>query len=155
VHYQSAQCEEAGLQGGQIVIKKTTATPAENDPNAYVIVYGNPANVYYTMGSMDGYTVNMQVDTGASMVTVPADFAQKIGLRCEAPMTTNTGNGIALGCKSTVRSLKIGSIMLSNVEVLMLPNVYSVLLGQTALKRLKVEQSNNQIRLSVIGGVTR
>ena len=154
VHYQATKCE-AGLQGDQMVIRKTSDAPVDNDPNASVIVYNNSRNSYFTMGSIEGYTVNMLVDTGAFMVTLPAAFAQKIGVRCEAAVMAGTGNGAVQGCKSTVRSIKMGSIALSNVEVLILPNVNSVLLGQSALKRLKVEQSNDQIRLSVIGGVTK
>ena len=119
------------------------------------LVYNNSRNGYYTMGSVEGYTVNMLIDTGAYSVTLPAAFAQKIGVRCGEAVTAGTGNGFTQGCKSTVRSVKIGSISLSNVEALILPNVSAVLLGQSALKRLKVEQSNDQIKLSVIGGVTK
>jgi len=154
MHYQATKCE-AGLQGDKMVIKKTSDASVDNDPNASVIVYNNSKNSYFTMGSIEGYTVNMLVDTGAFMLTLPAAFAQKIGVRCGAAVMTVTGNGTVQGCKSTVRSIKIGSIALSNVEVLILPNVNAVLLGQSALKRLKVEQSNDQIRLSVIGGVTK
>ena len=154
VHYQATRCE-AGQQGDQLVIRKTSDDPVDNDPNASVIVYNNSRNSYYTMGSINGYPVNMLVDTGAFMVTLPAAFASKIGARCWGAVVAGTGNGAALGCRSTVRSIRVGNITLNNVEVLILPNVNAVLLGQSALKRLKVEQSNDQIRLSVIGGVTK
>jgi aspartyl protease family protein len=154
MHYQATKCE-AGQQGDQLVFKKTFDAPVANDPNASVIVYNDSRNSYFTMGSIEGYTVNMLVDTGAFMVTLPAAFAQKIGVRCGTAVIAGTGNGAVQGCTSTVRSIKIGSIALSNVEVLILPNANAVLLGQSALKRLRVEQSNDQIRLSVIGGVTK
>lgn len=154
MHYQATKCE-MGQQGDQLVIRKTSETPDTNDPNASVIVYNNSKNGYFTMGSIEGYAVNMLVDTGAFAVVLPAQFAQKIGVRCGAAVMAGTGNGVVQGCKSTVRSIKIGSITLSNVEVVIIPNTSVVMLGQTALKRLKVEQSNDQIRLSVIGGVTK
>jgi predicted aspartyl protease len=59
-------------------------------------------------------------------------------------------------CTGIVDSLQIGGITLSNVEAVVMPDMNDVaLLGQTALRRLNVEQANGQIRLSVIQGVTK
>lgn len=156
MHYQATKCE-AGQQGDQLVTKQTTDTLAvSNDPAAFVIVYRDPTNQYILTGTIDGYPTPMLVDTGAFMVSIPPSLAQKIGAKCESSGTVNTAGGISAVCTSRVHSIKLGSITLTNVEIMIMPDLKTeVLLGQSALNRLKVEQANGEIRLSVIEGVTK
>lgn len=156
MHYQASKCE-AGQQGNQLVIKQATGAPAaSNDPAAFVTVYRDPANKYLLMGTIDGYPTPMLVDTGAFMVSISPSLAQKIGAKCESPVTVNTAGGTSAVCTSRVHLIKLGSITLTDVEIIIMPDLKTeVLLGQSALKRLKVEQVNGEIRLSVIEGVTK
>lgn len=156
VHYQASRCE-TGQQGDQLVIKQPTETPAaSNDPAAFIIVYRDPANKYLLMGTIDGYPTPMLVDTGAAMVSISPSLAQKIGAKCESSVTVNTAAGTSEACTSRVHLIKLGNITLTNVEIIIMPDIKTeVLLGQSALKRLKVEQAKGEIRLSVIEGVTK
>ena len=156
VHYQATRCE-AGQLEEQLVTKPPTAEPpAANDPAAYVIVYRDPNNQYLLMGTIDGYPTPMLIDTGAFLVSIPPSLAQKIGAKCESSGIVNTAGGTSAMCRSRVHSIKLGSITLTDVEIMIMPDLKTeVLLGQSALKRLKVEQAKGEIRLSVIEGVTK
>lgn len=155
VHYQDKACEQEN-EISHKDINAVEAGDASNDSAKPVIAYPDAGGTYRVNGSINGYAINMQVDTGAYSVVVREDIAQKIGLRCGASVAASTGNGTATGCKTQATTIQIGGITLRYVDMLILPNIpVEALLGQTALKRLKVEQSNDQIRMSVIQGVTK
>jgi hypothetical protein len=83
-----------------------------------------------------------------------AFIAYKIGLTCHGTSYSNTANGKVQICTALIDTLQIGGITLTNVEASVMPDMTDVvLLGQSALRRLKVEQANDQIRLSVMLGV--
>jgi aspartyl protease family protein len=172
MRYQSTKCESVP-QGNQLVIKQPSKNPdsqsplvlppsikpaTSTKPSTSVIVNKNSNNNYPTTGSIEGTNVNLLVDPGAYEVVLPAGLAQQIGVKCGVTIFTGTagdGKGVTQGCKSIVHAVKIGNITLANVEVVILPNVSDVVVGQVALSRLKVEQADGQIRLSAIEGVTK
>jgi aspartyl protease family protein len=117
---------------------------------AYVVVLANQYNAYQLPGLINDVPVQMIVDTGASLVALPIKIAEKLKVGCGAKVPLHTANGMTLACTGMVRSLQIGNLQLHNIEVMILPNDASslVLLGGSALKRLKVVQLNGEMRLS-------
>jgi clan AA aspartic protease (TIGR02281 family) len=151
VHYQDKACEEENE-----ISHKTIDSVEAGSSSGTAIAYPDAGGTYRVNGSINGYPLNMQVDTGAFSVVVREDIAQKIGLSCGASASAATGNGTATGCKTQATTLQIGGITLKYVDMLILPNIpVEAILGQSALKRLKVEQSNGQIRMSVAEGATK
>jgi clan AA aspartic protease (TIGR02281 family) len=157
VSYQSSACV-ASKEVSQKPLKYTAqdAMVGVNDPTASVTVYPQSNGAYYTMASINGYPTQIMIDTGASTVAIPVALANRMGLKCGAIVVTNGSAGDSTGCWTRIDTLKIGAITLTHVDAILLPNLTSgPLLGQTALKRLKVEQAADVIKLGVLVGRTR
>lgn len=108
------------------------------------------------MATANGYAISVMVDTGASLVSFPERLAEQVGLTCHGMIYTNTANGRVQVCTAVLDTLQIGNITLTDVDVAVMPDLSNVvLLGQSALKRLRVEQANDQITLSAIAGKTK
>jgi aspartyl protease family protein len=155
LHYQSTKCaqaEEVSSWGARSssTVQVVEGGEAGEAGAAFVVVRKNAFNAYWLRGSISGTSVAMVVDTGASFVSIPFLLAKQLGLRCYSQVAMSTANGITQNCKSVVRSVQIGPMVLPDVEVVIMNNLNVVLLGQSALGRLKVEQSNGEIRLSTL-----
>lgn len=128
----------------------TAATKPANQAGAFVVVLANQYNAYRLPGLINDIPVELIVDTGASLVSIPMKVAEKLKVGCASKVPLHTANGTTLACTGMVRSLQIGSLLLNNIDVLVLPNDESslVLLGGSALKHLKVVQLKGEMRLS-------
>lgn len=144
MHYQNTRC----LQSDEVshwAPREFTAIPYK--PAALVIAIDR-SMAYRVNGEIEGATVSMQVDTGAAMVSIPAALADKLKLVRGQPQQFSTANGLTMGYKTVIRTLKIGDFTLKDVDAAIMTNLPSgVLLGQTALGRLKVEQSKGELRI--------
>ncbi len=155
LHYQSTKCAQAEEVSSWGARSSSTVQVVEGEAGgesgtAFVVVRKNAFNAYWLRGSINGTSVAMVVDTGASFVSIPFPLAKQLGLRCYSQVAMSTANGITQNCKSVVRSVQIGSMVMPDVEVVIMNYLNVVLLGQSALGRLKVEQSNGEIRLSTL-----
>lgn len=97
---------------------------------------------YLTEARLNGRTVTMLVDTGASHIVLPEDVARRIGIFLQPSdfkRPVQTANGIAKTATATLRELRLGPIRLKNVEILVLEDglLAVPLLGMSALGRLK------------------
>ena len=145
VHYQSTRCLQAA-EVSHWAPKEFTSVPYK--PAALVIAIDNTL-AYRVNGEVEGVAVNMQVDTGASMVAIPATLAKRLKLEVGQAHQFNTANGPTTGYRTTLRTLKVGDFMLHDVDAVVMNNLPGiVLLGQTALSRLKVEQAKGELRIS-------
>ena len=92
--------------------------------------------------SIDNFRVQMLVDTGASLVALTARDANALGLRPspgDYRMTLNTANGTVKGARVTLREVRLGSILVRNVEAVVLPEgaLSMSLLGTSFLAKLR------------------
>lgn len=155
LHYQSTKCaqaEEVSSWGARssATVQVVEGGEAGESGAAFVVVRKNAFNAYWLRGSVNGISVPMVVDTGASFVAIPLPLARQLGLRCYSQVAMSTANGITQNCKSVVRSVQVGPMVLPDVDVVIMDNLNVVLLGQSALGRLKVEQAGGEIRLSTL-----
>jgi aspartyl protease family protein len=155
MHYQSTKCVQADEVSSWGARSSATVKVLEGDAGgeagaAFVVIRKNAFNAYWLRGSINGTSVAMVVDTGASFVSIPLQLAKQLGLRCYSQLALNTANGITQNCKSVVHSVQVGPMVLPDVDVVIMNDLNVVLLGQSALGRLKVEQSNGEIRLSTL-----
>ncbi len=101
---------------------------------------------------IDGVSVRMLVDTGASEVCVSASTARRLGLSSsgERKRVMQTANGLSTAYPTTLRSLSFDGLYMNDVEALILaPEAGEVnLLGESFLKRLtSVEQREGMLIL--------
>jgi aspartyl protease family protein len=97
---------------------------------------------FVVSASVNGNTIDVLVDTGASAVAFSYEDAEHVGLR---PNTLNfdvpvaTANGMAKAARVTLRQIAIDAIRVENVEGLVLPQgaLRGTLLGMSFLSKLR------------------
>lgn len=104
---------------------------------------------FHIDGAIQGAPVNFLIDTGASTVSISRQLATRIGLGCDVSASFRTANGIVEGCSSRVAELEFGSFRIANASVAILPDLASeALLGMNALRKVRMEQQGDTLRLS-------
>jgi aspartyl protease family protein len=142
----------------------TASAPASNKANSVVSatapsgyqeasIVADSGGQYSTDVDIDGQSVRMMVDTGATMVVISAETASRLGLQLANSDYTGrvrTANGVAAVAPVTLREVTIGPIYLGEVKALVAErNAGAVnLLGMSFLKRLaSVEQQSGRLVL--------
>lgn len=120
-----------------------------NDIERKVSIRMSRTHQYHAEGSINGVKVSFVIDTGANSVAVPQSLAQKAGLNLFSETTVETASGQVNGSLTRIKHLKIGPIELINVKAVILPvGADHVLLGMSALKKLKLDQKDNLLTLT-------
>lgn len=146
-HYQSTRCMQTD-EVSHWAPREFTAIPYKP---ASIVIPIDRSLAYRVNGEIEGTTVSMQVDTGASMVSIPQALADKLRLERGQPHQFSTANGITMGYRTVIHKLKVGDFTLTDVDAAVMSNLPGgVLLGQTALGRLKVEQAKGELRISAL-----
>jgi aspartyl protease family protein len=102
----------------------------------------NPQGHYLLNGQINGRTVTLLLDTGATQVAIPRALATRLGLVPGAPMLVVTASGRTTAHSTRLDSLQLGEIRLTDVPALIVPDMPGddVLLGMSALKHLEFTQ---------------
>lgn len=101
---------------------------------------------YLVTGTINNAEVDFLVDTGASSVSIPAVFADKIGLQRGAPIQISTANGISVAYQTRIDSLQIGDLEVRNATAHINPGLSDeVLLGMSVLKHYELVQRDGTL----------
>ncbi len=97
---------------------------------------------YIVHPSVDNYRIKMMVDTGASIVALTAADARALGIKSDAStrkMMLSTANGMVAGFRTTLREIRLGDIVVRNVDAVVLPEraLSMSLLGNSFLSKLQ------------------
>lgn len=104
---------------------------------------------YVVDGTVAGTPVRFMLDTGATITAVSADFAQRARLYSCRPTTSNTANGTTSACLARVAELSFGHFRMTDVDVLILPQMSGeALLGMNVLRHFGIEQRGGAMRIS-------
>ena len=106
---------------------------------------------FLVQGQINGGTTRMLVDTGASYVSLPAADAIRLGIDYKKgrPGYVNTANGVAPVYQVTLNSVKVGDIVLNQVDGLVQENGLSIiLLGMSFLNRTEMRRDGDQMVLT-------
>jgi len=96
---------------------------------------------YLLTGKINGVNVDFLIDTGATTVSIPADFAERIGLRRGTPVTISTANGLSTAYQTRIDSLQMGELEIQNASAHINPGLTSeVLLGMSVLQHYELVQ---------------
>ncbi|MDF1589122.1 MAG: retropepsin-like aspartic protease [Gammaproteobacteria bacterium] len=121
-------------------------------PVAQPVVNIWPTNgMYLTAGSINGYSVNFIVDTGASSIALNADTAKRLGLEyLKAPqIAVKTASKVEIAYQVKLEQVQVGTITLYNVDGLVIdgsePSV--ALLGMSFLGQLDMQRTDNKLQL--------
>ncbi|KFC70926.1 hypothetical protein FG93_02683 [Bosea sp. LC85] len=107
-----------------------------------VTVAADSRGHYMVHPTIDNYRVRMLVDTGASFIALTESDALGLGIRpapSDYKITLRTANGVVRGARVNLREVRLGAIIVRNVEAMVLPaGALSVsLLGTSFLSKLK------------------
>lgn len=130
----------------------------QNNPNAQVSTAGkeeelvlkrNRAGHYLTPGVINGEEVRFMLDTGATVVSVPAHLASRLALRGGASSRALTANGTVIVKNIVIRQLQIGPFHFENVPGHLNPGMQdnTILLGMSVLRHMEFVQRGNTLTL--------
>ena len=142
------------LKMGQAASVVASATPAASDggTNSPVNLYADSAGHFFGKLTINGASLKYVLDTGATTVAMNSGDAKyaKIDYEKGQKVNTSTANGIAEAYLVTLNTLKIGTIVLNNVQAVVIegssPTV--VLLGMTAQNRLDIKRDNSILTMT-------
>lgn len=101
---------------------------------------------YLVTGTINNAKIDFLVDTGATSVSIPATFADKIGLSRGAEFRISTANGISTAFKTRIDSLRIGDLEVRNATAHINPGLsHEVLLGMSVLKNYELIQRGDTL----------
>lgn len=147
----SAQSAGAGVGDFQIFIK--TSTPDTPPPATQFIGEGvmeirqHRDGHFHIAGSVNDFSVNYLIDTGASLTSLSQSTADRAGVTDCKFASFNTAGGTINGCIGRVAQLTIGNYQIQNATVAVMPNMEIDLLGMNVLNHFQISQANGVMRL--------
>lgn len=111
-----------------------------------------PTNgMYLTSGSVNGYTVDFMVDTGASVIAINGETAKRLGLDYLSAnqIGVRTASGVELAYSIELESVQLGDISLENVAAVVIdgPEPQRALLGMSFLNAFDMERKGERLDL--------
>ena len=101
-------------------------------------------------GTINGRATQFLVDTGATMVSMGASDADRLGLNYKAGQRgfSSTANGMAPAWRIKLSSVRLGEVEIFDVDALVSPQPMPfVLLGNSFLTRFQMKRENDQMVL--------
>jgi aspartyl protease family protein len=105
---------------------------------------------FFAQGVINGNQVRMLVDTGASLIALPAADAQRMGIdyRRGSRGTVSTANGVVPVYRVRLDTVRIGDLELNQVDALVQEQGLPIaLLGMSFLNRTEMRRSGEQMTL--------
>jgi aspartyl protease family protein len=102
-------------------------------------------------GQINGASARMMVDTGASLVSLPASDARRMGIDYlqGRVVGTNTANGRGTGYLVRIDRIRIGDLEVFQVDAMVLETGLSIiLLGNSFLNRCDMQRNAQQLTLT-------
>ncbi|MDO8419540.1 MAG: TIGR02281 family clan AA aspartic protease [Rubrivivax sp.] len=117
-----------------------------------IVITAGPGGHFTAGGSVNGRAARFMVDTGATMVSIGRDDAQRLGLDLSGARSalTQTANGPVVVQSLTLGSLRVGEVELNNIQAIVLPTAMPyVLLGNSWIGRFQMRRENDVMRLEL------
>lgn len=145
-----AVIEEAGkrytIRLGEFVASK----PASGGNS--MVLSPDPNGHYSVTGEINGYPVNMLVDTGASLVSIPAPLAQKMGIDYRNKgrrAFSQTAGGTTTVWIVKLDRVRVGEFEFANIDgSINEAGLPVILLGNSILKRLDMKTESGMLTLT-------
>lgn len=146
ITYSATPCA-AGAVVAAYDARRATFTETSNLDS--ISIARNSAGHYVARGVADGQALDFMIDTGATGVALPGDFARDRRIVCESVGISRTAGGDVPVCFVTIKRLNLAGMDFYNVHANIIPTLKGEgLFGQGLLNRLKVTQSGGLMTLS-------
>lgn len=120
------------------------------DGSDKIIMTADVQGHFYTTGNINGTSVRFLVDTGASMISLGATDARRIGLDFNRGQKglSSTANGQVVVSKVQLDTVRIAGVTLHNVDAVIHQNEMPiVLLGMSFLNRMEMQRDGSTMTL--------
>jgi aspartyl protease family protein len=117
-----------------------------------IVLPAGPGGHFMSQGTINGKSVQLMVDTGATSVAISRAEADRIGLSYKdgKRALTGTANGAVPVHLVTLSAVRLGEVTVSNVSAVVLPaDMPYVLLGNSFLGRFQMRRDNDTMRLEL------
>lgn len=115
-------------------------------------LWPNAQGHFLATGAVNGISVRFLVDTGATQVSLNSSEAKRLGINYTAGQKTltATANGVAQTYKVKLDEVRIGDIVLNNVDAMVLAgdNLPIALLGMSFLNRMEMKRDGDKMVLT-------
>jgi len=115
-----------------------------------VVLTASDGGHFFTQGQINGRTVQLVVDTGATAVSMSTVDAQRIGLNYESGARggVSTANGVIPAWRVKLASVRVGDVVVYDVDgIVSAGSMPYVLLGNSFLGRFQMTRTNDQMVL--------
>ncbi len=114
-----------------------------------VVLQRNKYGHYNFTGQINGQRVEFLLDTGATSISIPQTVADRIGLKKLYEVQFYTANGLAKGYATEVNEVRVGEIVMRDLQASINPNVSDeiILMGMNFLKQIEFTQTGDKLIL--------
>ena len=115
-----------------------------------IVLTAGQGGHFVTQGSINGRSTQFVVDTGATMISMGAAEARRLGIAFETGqrMQAHTANGVTSGYRISLGTVRIQDVEVHNVEAAVMPmGMPYILLGNSFLSRFQMKQENGTMTL--------
>jgi aspartyl protease family protein len=121
-------------------------------PGSELVLKRSRDGHYIFPGAINGQPVTFLLDTGATLVSVPAHLAGDLGLQAGAHQRSITANGTVATRATRIDTLAFGPFELRGVRASLNPGMADdqVLLGMSVLKHLEFSQRGDTLILRAL-----
>ncbi|MBC3884440.1 retropepsin-like aspartic protease family protein [Undibacterium griseum] len=119
--------------------------------NSNVVLTAGEGGHFIAPAMINGVSIRMMVDTGASLIALPASEAIRLGLNYKSgrPGRASTAGGIVNTYLIKLDTVKIGEIELHQVDASVIESGLNIpLLGMSFLNRMEMRRSGDQMTLT-------
>ena len=131
-------------------VGQNVASQSSGSGPATVVLTADAAGHFLARGSINGTSVRFLVDTGASMISIGTSDARRIGVDASMGQLgyTQTANGVAPVARVKLNTVKVGDIVLNNVDATIhQQDMPVVLLGMSFLNRMEMQRNGDTMTL--------
>ena len=134
--------------GGQLrtlQLGRETSQDYAEPEKPVVKITRNQDGHYWVDGTINGRTVRMVLDTGATDISISEEEARRIGLDYKngKKYPYQTANGVVAGYRIILDSVSIQGITEMNISASVIASDHPILLGMSFLKRVNMREKGN------------
>jgi aspartyl protease family protein len=114
-----------------------------------VVLQRGPDGHFRAPGQVNGQPVDFMVDTGATVVALPASLARRLGLEPGVPVEVHTANGRAVAYTTRLKQVTLGGAVATDVSAHIVPGMGGdeALLGMSFLARYEIAMNGDEMRI--------
>lgn len=120
--------------------------PSATLPDLQIMLTRDRNGHYMANGTINGQSTHFIIDTGATLVAVPDELADRIGLIYGKEKRMETANGATVGYSTVLNRVQLGDLMLDGVPAVIMPDMNLgdyALLGMSFLGSFELIQRND------------